>query len=322
MLAVADGVVRPGARSEVLHGGSDDDVLAAWADALRAVLDTAALDDLATVLYATGGPMRIDTLFEAYAQARARRSPCDAAPSPDDEAGPSSALEALADLGVVEVDEEATETGGLTVALSPLGVWGVRERLAARGWHVPAQHDRVTGDARAVLAALAEVGAEDGEAEIASWLARRTGGQAATELVAAARNGTPGLRGAAFAVLDRVGVAAVPAAQAVLDDPTLRPHAAVWLREHGEQVPLTADDRAWLLVDLGAGLLEEADPADVVADLLPDLPPGVQVDLVADLWRVDHPDLLTLLTALSDRHPDAAVAKAARKAAFKARSRA
>jgi hypothetical protein len=41
---------------------------------------------------------------------------------------------------------------------------------------------------------------------------------------------------------------------------------------------------------------------------------------VAGLWEVDHPAVTYLLTALSEHHPDPAVARAARKAAFKARS--
>src|SRR5262249_48649617 len=75
-----------------------------------------------------------------------------------------------------------------------------------------------------------------------------------------------------------------------------------------------------VLVELGAGLLEEADPRDVVVELLPDLPPKAQADMVAGLWEVEHPAVTDLLTALSEHHPDPAVARAARKAAFKARS--
>jgi hypothetical protein len=73
-------------------------------------------------------------------------------------------------------------------------------------------------------------------------------------------------------------------------------------------------------VDLGAGLLEEADAAAVSADLLPDLPAAQQAELVSGLWQVTHPAVIGLLTTLSDHHPEPAVAKAARKAAFKARS--
>jgi hypothetical protein len=94
----------------------------------------------------------------------------------------------------------------------------------------------------------------------------------------------------------------------------------VWLIEHGEDVQLDPADRTWLLVDLGAGLLEEANAQDVVAELLPDLPPEDQADIVAGLWQVSHPCVTGFLTALSDHHPDQAVARAARKAAFKARS--
>ncbi len=108
--------------------------------------------------------------------------------------------------------------------------------------------------------------------------------------------------------------------RAALGRPLLRAHAAVWLAEHGEDVPIEPEDRTWLLVDLGAGLLEEASPRDVVADLLPDVPAAEQAEIVAGLWRVRHPGVTGLLTALSDYHPEPRVARAARKAAFKARS--
>ncbi len=231
-------------------------------------------------------------------------------------------LELLADLGVVELGaEDDNDEAGLTVTLSPIGVWAVRDRLSARGWRVPVLGGSAEGGAAAVLAVLADYDAEDGEAEIAAWLGRRSPGRAAEELTEAASQGSPGLRGAAFAVMDRVGAAAVPAVRRALANPVLRPHAAVWLREHGEEASLSREDSAWLLVDLGAGLLEEAAPEDVVAELLPELPPHAQANLVAGLWRVEHPAVTGLLTTLSDHHPEPDVAKAARKAAFKARSR-
>ena len=238
------------------------------------------------------------------------------------EPGLESGLELLADLGVVELGaEDDNDEAGLTVTLSPIGVWAVRDRLSARGWRVPVLGGSAEGGAAAVLAVLADYDAEDGEAEIAAWLGRRSPEQAAEELTEAASQGSPGLRGAAFAVMDRVGAAAVPAVRRALANPVLRPHAAVWLREHGEEAGLSREDSAWLLVDLGAGLLEEAAPEDVVAELLPELPPHAQADLVAMLWRVEHPAVTDLLTTLSDHHPDPDVANAARKAAFKARSR-
>ncbi len=112
--------------------------------------------------------------------------------------------------------------------------------------------------APALLVTLASCDVEDGEAEIAAWLAVREPGSRG-ELIDAAARGSPGLRGAAFAVLDRIGADAVPPSGGA-GRPLLHAHAAVWLNEHGEEAHLDPADRAWLLVDLGAGLLEEADP--------------------------------------------------------------
>lgn len=358
MVAVSGNRAGPGERFGVLESGRPDEALDTWCQAAAAVLGQESLDGLVTALYTAGRPVRLDALFEAYAAAvgamtvgprngagdeNINPGERDAGSAPAAEppagtgptAGPAApeaapafspglepGLELLADLGVVELgaDEDEAEAR-LTVTLSPIGLWAVRERLSARGWRVPVLGGSADGEAAAVLAVLADYDADDGEAEIAAWLGRRTPERAAEELTDAASRGSPGLRGAAFAVMDRVGAAAVPAVRRALANPVLRPHAAVWLREHGEDASLSRDDSAWLLVDLGAGLLEEAAPEDVVAELLPDLPPHAQAELVAGLWRVEHPGVTELLTTLSDHHPEPDVAKAARKAAFKARSR-
>ena len=336
MLELGDTRVEAGDRLDVLASGTADDVLAVWDAALTAMLEAEDLDGMATALYTVGAPVRMDALFDAYLAAADTRRRGAHGPGPDSEpatdrgvlqdegAALSVALEMLADLGVVELgaDEPGVDEdgGALTVTLAPLGVWGVHRRLRAQGWHVPVTGGGARGDATALLATLANCDVEDGEAEIASWLAGRTPRQAATELISAASQGSPGLRGAGFAVLDRIGEDAVAPVREALADPVLRAHAAVWLHEHGEDAELDREDRAWLLVDLGAGLLEEADPKDVVAELLPDVPPEAQAELVAGLWRVRHPGVTDLLTALSDHHPDPGVSRAARKAAFKARS--
>ena len=51
-----------------------------------------------------------------------------------------------------------------------------------------------------------------------------------------------------------------------------------------------------------------------------DAPAEGQAQIVAGLWQVSHPAVTDLLTALGDHHPEPMVARAARKAAFKARS--
>lgn len=323
----AGGQDGPGPDARPLAAASADDVLREWDAALAALLAAEELDGLATALYTVGAPVRIDALFDAYsAAAGSRRLPAAAdgqapvqAPGADQAAALSRALEALADLGVVELGTEEN-AGGLTVVLSPLGVWGVHRRLLAQGWHVPVLGAADRNGAAGLLMMLASCDAEDGESRINEWLVGRSEKQAAAELIAAAATGTPGLRGAAFAVLDRIGKAATEEVRAALAKPLLRAHAAVWLHEHGEDAALGPADRTWLLVDLGAGLLEEADPRDVVAELLPEVAPEAQAEIVAGLWRVRHPGVIDLLTTLSEHHPDPAVARAARKAAFKARS--
>jgi hypothetical protein len=204
------------------------EVLGAWDAALAAILDAEELDGLATALYTVGAPVRIDALFEAYSAAAGdslptaggpdtyspdTRRPALARPArpdghePDEAAALSGALETLADLGVVELGTEEA-AGGLTVALSPLGVWGVHRRLRGQGWHVPVLGSAGRDGAVGLLMTLASCDAEDGEAEIGTWLAGRSGPRAARELIKAASTGSPGLRGAAFAVLDRIGDAA------------------------------------------------------------------------------------------------------------------
>lgn len=325
MLEVTGQAAHPGDLIDTLVSGDADQVLAVWDQALTLMLAADDLDGMATALYTVGGPVKMDALFEAYVAAAGTARPqppgvaATAGGSGDQAAELSAALEALADLGVVELGTDDA-AGGLTVTLSRLGVWGVHRRLRAQGWHVPVAGTGSRGDATDLLATLANCDVEDGEEEIGAWLSARAPEQAARELIDAARRGSPGLRGAGFAVLDRVGPAAVPAVREALCDPAVRAHAAVWLHEHGEDADIGPADRAWLLVDLGAGLLEEADPADVVVELLPDLPPEAQAKLVAGLWEVSHPGVTELLTALSEHHPHPAVARAARKAAFKARS--
>jgi hypothetical protein len=318
-------------RDQPLASCDPDELLREWDAALAALLAAEELDGLATALYTVGAPVKIDALFDAYSAAagtgRTARdlgtetdvSQAGVVPDPSEAAALSHALETLADLGVVELGTEET-AGGLTVTLSPLGIWGVHRRLLAQGWHVPVLGGADRDGAVGLLVTLAGCDAEDGEAEITTWLVGRSEEQAAAELIAAAAEGSPGLRGAAFAVLDRIGTAAVGEVRAALVHPLLRAHAAVWLHEHGEEADLGPADRTWLLVDLGAGLLEEADPRDVVAELLPEVPPEAQAEIVAGLWQVAHPGVIDLLTTLSEHHPDPGVARAARKAAFKARS--
>jgi hypothetical protein len=319
---------RASARAAERRGQDASGLFAAWRGALDAVLScgpthlSQELEGLATLLYAAGRPVRMDALTEAFAAAtaaaRRRRGGRSGGP-PDPGTRMSRALEVLADLGVAElgVDDEDDQ---LTVALTALGTAGMRDRLVAAGFSAPVLGCAASCGAAGLLAGLASYDAEDGEREIAAWLEGRTPEEAAIELLEAASTSSPGARGAAFAIIDRLGEQVIPLVRSALDDAVLRPHAAIWLRELGLEADLTRSEKAWLLVDLGAGLLEEAEPGAVAAELLPDLPVPEQAELVGGLWQVSHPDLIALLTTITEYHPDPSVAKAARKAVFKARS--
>src|SRR5215468_7482866 len=116
MLTVSGRRAAPGKRVDVLADGSAEEVLAVWNDALTVMLGAEDLDGMATALYTVGGPVRMDALFEAYMAAAGSRERDGRALGADLAAGLSSALEALADLGVVELGTEEA-AGGLTVTL-------------------------------------------------------------------------------------------------------------------------------------------------------------------------------------------------------------
>jgi hypothetical protein len=73
------------------------------------------------------------------------------------------------------------------------------------------------------------------------------------------------------------------------------------------------------LVDVLGATLDGGEPEDVLLavqhdeDMLP--------QLIDTLWRIDHPSVGEVLEVIGEHHPAKAVAKAARKALMKHRSR-
>ena len=80
---------------------------------------------------------------------------------------------------MVELGTEV-DAGGLTVVLSPLGVWGVHRRLLEQGCtcRVGAVH---LGGAVGLLMTLASCDAGAGETKINEWLVGRAEEQAAAD---------------------------------------------------------------------------------------------------------------------------------------------
>ncbi|GAA4555874.1 hypothetical protein [Planotetraspora kaengkrachanensis] len=222
----------------------------------------------------------------------------------------------LAHAGTVQYDDD-----GLT--LTAHGLWGLRARYEAMGVSAPIAADLAEGDASGLIAGLITDGlpTEVAERDIVAWLSRRTPEAAAAELLVAVAGAPAEVRGIAVTIVDRLGEEAAGVVRAKLGDAELRPHAIHWLSARGLDAPaMTQDEVLWLSVDMLALALPaaEADPEGFAENIAVSGPPAHLID---DMWQVDHPDVVEVLELLGNTLPDKAAAKAARKAAFKARSR-
>ncbi|SEF68290.1 hypothetical protein SAMN05216223_101714 [Actinacidiphila yanglinensis] len=220
-------------------------------------------------------------------------------------------------------DDEIARYGA--VRLTPLGVYGVRERLADAGAHAPVLGDLAEVAADDLLGALGSYPDHAVRYEAEAWLAGRKPSEAAAELLAAA--GEDGAEGptrrlVCQQVLALLGTEAEPAVRDVLDDLHLGGLARVWLTERQlPDVPAPSTDMVyWLTIDTIAAQLAADGDSDELASLITDLVARHEA-FFADAWRVDHPATAAVLEAIGRLHPDRPTAKASRKAAFKARSR-
>ncbi|TLQ46687.1 hypothetical protein [Streptomyces marianii] len=221
------------------------------------------------------------------------------------------------------VEEDISRYG--LVKLTPLGLYGVRNRLVESGESVPVVGDLAGKDADALLDGVAYYPDGAARAETAQWLGARAPLQAARELLAAARGTDPGApmrRLRCQQALALAGPEAEPAVRDVLDDRELGGLARVWLAERGApDVPPPPEAMVfWLAVDTIAAQLDAEGDLAEVQDLIVGLV-GQHGGFFDAVWRVDHPATVDVLEAMGRLHPDRKTAKDARKAAFKARSR-
>ncbi|MDI9885372.1 hypothetical protein QMZ92_13450 [Streptomyces sp. HNM0645] len=221
------------------------------------------------------------------------------------------------------VEEDVSRYG--LVKLTPLGLYGVRNRLIESGESIPVVGDLAGKDADALLDGVAYYPDGAARAETAQWLGARAPLQAARELLAAARGTDPGAplrRLRCQQALALAGPEAEPAVRDVLDDRELGGLARVWLAERGApDVPPPPEAMVfWLAVDTIAAQLDAEGDLAEVQDLIVGLV-GQHGGFFDAVWRVDHPATVDVLEAMGRLHPDKKTAKDARKAAFKARSR-
>lgn len=222
-------------------------------------------------------------------------------------------------------DDEDVSRYGL-VRLTPLGLYGVRQRMLEAGVAAPAVGELADKGADVLLAGVARFPEASARAETGEWLARREPLAAARELLAAAKGTDPGSplrRLHCQQALALAGTEAEPAVREVLDDPELGGLARVWLAERGAaDVPAPPESMIfWLAIDTIAAQLDAEGELEELQDLVEGLT-GQHSGFFDAAWRVEHPATPEVLEAMGRLHRDKRVAKEARKAAFKARSRA
>jgi hypothetical protein len=221
-------------------------------------------------------------------------------------------------------DYRTTKRTGGTVTLTPAGRWALYHHL--RETHgIPiesaAPPEHTDHDFETLIRAF-ETGATSEfqhlTREIAAWIDQR-GDHAPIDLAHTARTTTdPAIRTITLAVLSqRFGPDAVPHVQTLLDNPTTRGAALVWLVDH-EIDPAEAllDPDPAVFIDVLALTLLSRGPEQMAEVFDHTGNHDTQTALLDSLWRQPSPATGPVLDALGRKHPTPRIAKAARKAAM------
>ncbi|WP_199739321.1 hypothetical protein [Streptomyces klenkii] len=307
----------------------------AGADATVAAEVVEAAPQLLSVMHLSAGSvpvaMLLDLLQQRVAEIRAERCevpyggrPVPAARSVSTDDDPLEellgwALEGLASVGALVM------RGGpgpqAEAVLTPLGNWAVWVKLEQICVAAQSPAGNIELSAEAMLRGCANLTPGPARAEYRAWLAARPAGSALCELLDAARGDDALVRGLAFEALRAVGAAAEPAVRAVVEEPCLRPYALLWLAEHEGRDPeqaaevLTREEATWLWVDTAAAVADHGESRLLVRHL-DSAVQGTVPGLLEEVRAVGHPRTVQVLVALAAAHPDPALAKAVRKAAF------
>ncbi|MFE0103047.1 hypothetical protein [Streptomyces sp. NPDC059009] len=296
---------------------------AAVAEAVEAV------PQLLSLLQLSAGPVPVpqllDLLDQRVTELRTERCEIPYGPQPEPVASDTDDEPPLADLldwalhGLAAVGALTYADGQAT--LTPLGSWAVWVKLeqicvAAQS---PAGHIEQSADD--MLRGCARLRPGVARAEYRAWLAARPVGSAVTELLDTARGEDALLRGLAFEALRVVGAPAEPDVRAVVDEPPLRPYALLWLAEQEGTDPedvhqvLSREESTWLWVDTAAAVADHGETQLLVRHLESAVQ-GTVPALLDEVRTVGHPRTVQVLVALAAAHPDPALAKAVRRAAF------
>ncbi|MFC3576091.1 hypothetical protein ACFOZ0_22955 [Streptomyces yaanensis] len=287
-----------------------------------------AMPQVLSFLQLSAGPVPVEQLLDLLEQrvTELRTERCEIVYGPQPEPVQNSAEDTpLAPLLDWALDALAY-VGALTCAegqatLTPLGSWAVWVKLEQICVAAQSPAGNIEQNAEDMLRGCAQLRPNAARAEYRAWLAARTVGSAVTELLDAARGEDALLRGLAFEALRVVGAPAEPDVRDAADETPLRPYALLWLAEHDgtdpEDAPavLTREEATWLWVDTAAAVADHGEAPLLVRHLESAVQPTVPA-LLDEVRAVGHPRTVQVLVALAAAHPDPALAKAVRRAAF------
>ncbi|MFD3680269.1 hypothetical protein [Streptomyces sp. NPDC058613] len=299
-----------------------------------------AMPQLLSLLQLSAGPVTVPDLLDLLGQrvtelrdercevpygAESGAAPADRVPGPAPVPAAESRPVPLARLlrwalgGLAAVD--AVTLGPARATLTPLGSWAVWVKLEQICVAAQSPAGNIEQSAAAMLHGCARLTPGPARAEYRAWLAARPVGHAVGELLHAARGEDALLRGLAFEALRVVGAPAEPEVRAAVREAALRPYALLWLAEHDGVDPdeaqhvLTAEESTWLWVDTAAAIADHGE-AELLARHLDSAVRTTVPRLLDEVRAVGHPRTVQVLVALAAAHPDPALAKAVRRAAF------
>ncbi len=292
-----------------------------------------AMPQVLSFLQLSAGPVPVEQLLDLLEQrvTELRTERCEIPYGPQPEPGAEPAAEAGAeDTPLAPLLDWAlraiASVGALTygdgqATLTPLGSWAVWVKLEQICVAAQSPAGNIEVSAEDMLRGCAQLRPNAARAEYRAWLAARTVGAAVTELIDAARGEDALIRGLAFEALRVVGAPAEPDVRTVADETPLRPYALLWLAEHDGADPedahevLTREEATWLWVDTGAAVADHGEAPLLVRHLESAVQATVPA-LLDEVRAVGHPRTVQVLVALAAAHPDPALAKAVRRAAF------
>ncbi|MFF7439506.1 hypothetical protein [Streptomyces sp. NPDC008122] len=228
------------------------------------------------------------------------------------------ALEGLAAVGALTLDPGTEERHA---TLTPLGNWAVWVKLEQICVAAQSPAGNIEQSAEDMLRGCARLTPGPARDEYRAWLAARTLSSAVAELLAVARGEDALLRGLAFEALRVVGAPAEAEVRATVAEPSLRPYALLWLAEYEGADPddaqevLTREESTWLWVDTAAAVADHGE-SELLVRHLDSAVQGTVPALLDEVRAVGHPRTVQVLVALAAAHPDPALAKAVRRAAF------